>query len=706
MTMLGMIFVISCLASLAAETPGTAPANQVWNKNQASNTAASASSLNPIATETGRIKLSIDALGVIDFTYSDNTVGIIQAEKPVGGTVRRAFFFSATTGFTNYRLNPGDVKLDGVDVLWTSEIPSSISSYNYSADVTDIVKAKLDAAPAGRVDFTVRETNPGAIYGLDPIDGEILAVIFNDPNQSKDVTVILLFGAQDIAGDQFYIGLAQPLDLTDPSTLVQMSLGISFGYQDPSTTNQVSLIDVNNVRLTSSAGGQDDGVAANGALITAGGLDDNPANPPDPYAAPTNFNYDDELYDLRSLVNTGDLLINVHTSNPSNDDNMFFGAFYLSAAAIVGEGCVLTPSEATNPVGTAHTVTATVQDEFGGRLEGRVIQFQITGGVNAVQGVVDTTDVNGQAFYTYTGNVAGVDTIHAWFTNSQGAQQEAQNYSIKTWTRSETENGGICGYASYNGIGANGINFTVFNENGDIIETDYTDNSGNINFDNLPNGDYTVEIETPLGFKVYPEASQLVTVNGYPCVTATFELIPNATGKIHDIWWWKAQLQYIRDKKPSVISMANVNAFCQAIYKRFYLRDDGYAIQIENITYAPGPEALDFYDVLNVMVTLAADNSNKAGAARNLLANLLNIAAGYQSQLALVSVDGATASQAVTYFAGLYNLGGNAAYNSVHINLIHCDQSRFPIANINQLSFPPPDIMDLSGSSGNQFKRG
>jgi hypothetical protein len=281
-----------------------------------------------------------------------------------------------------------------------------------------------------------------------------------------------------------------------------------------------------------------------------------------------------------------------------------------------------------------------------------------------------------------------VDTIHAWFTNSLGAQQEAQNYSIKDWTQSETESGGICGYANYNGIGVAGIKFTVFNENGDIIETGYTDSSGNINFDDLPNGNYAIEIMTPLGFTAYPEASQLVTVNGYPCSAAAFELIPNATGKIHDIWWWKAQFQYIRDKKPSVISMANVNAFCANIYEHFYLRGDEYAIQIENITYAPGPEALDFYDVLNLMVTLASDQSNKASAARNLLANLLNIAAGYQSQLALVSVDGATASQAITYFSELYILGGNTAYYSVHINLRRMNLRQMIPAGIVPLTTP------------------
>ena len=50
-----------------------------------------------------------------------------------------------------------------------------------------------------------------------------------------------------------------------------MSLGISFSYQG---CCQYSMIDANGQRVTTSAGGQDDGEAANGALITVGGLDD------------------------------------------------------------------------------------------------------------------------------------------------------------------------------------------------------------------------------------------------------------------------------------------------------------------------------------------------------------------------------------------------------------------------------------------------
>ena len=150
-------------------------------------------------------------------------------------------------------------------------------------------------------------------------------------------------------GDTFNVGLAEPLDKSDPNLVLDMSLGISFGYQG---SGQYSVIDVNGTRMTTSAGGQDDGYSGNGGLITVGGIGDSNTNPSNPYAGPSNYRTDDELYNLLPFVNTGDTSIRVDTVNPSNDDNIFFAALFVkSATAIIGEGIVLGPAYATNEVG-------------------------------------------------------------------------------------------------------------------------------------------------------------------------------------------------------------------------------------------------------------------------------------------------------------------------------------------------------------------
>jgi hypothetical protein len=262
------------ITSLFAQEAGT-------NSNGIPLTQPQLGSIIPLVTETGFISLSTDGLGT-----NDANGGIIQVDKPVGATVRAAYFMSVSTGFSNRQINNGHVTIDGVGVNWDINTPSSISSWNHWANVTSLVKPKIDAAPAGLIDFVITEVSTLGI------DGEVLAVIFDDPNQSASNTIILLFGAQNVLDDNFAIGLATPINLSDPNLVLDFALGISFGYQTTTYYGQYSEVDVNGIRMTSSAGGQDDGVPitiGNGGLLTVGGLNDSNDNPPDPNANGSNL---------------------------------------------------------------------------------------------------------------------------------------------------------------------------------------------------------------------------------------------------------------------------------------------------------------------------------------------------------------------------------------------------------------------------------
>src|SRR5204863_9552786 len=124
-------------------------------------------------------------------------------------------------GFSGRKLRNGDVTLDGVGISWQISTPSSISSWNHWAEVTSIVKPKTDAAPPGIIGFSVGEVNTAGI------DGEILAVIFDDPAQTTSNAVILMFGAQKTTGDTFNIALGSPIHKSNPSLGIDLSLGIS-----------------------------------------------------------------------------------------------------------------------------------------------------------------------------------------------------------------------------------------------------------------------------------------------------------------------------------------------------------------------------------------------------------------------------------------------------------------------------------------------
>lgn len=383
-------------------------------------------SIVPIVSQTGNISLSVDGLGTLASS------GTIRVQKPVGATVRAAYLAAASTGFTGFQIPNGAITLDGSPVTWSITTPSNIASYNSWADVTEIVKPTIDAATPGTVTIPVAE---GADSGL--IDGEILTVVFDDPNQTTSNTVLLLFGAQNVAGDTFAVRLADPINKSDPNLLLDMSLGISFGFQTPSfDTGQWSIVNVNGQRLTSSAGGQDDGQDANGALLTVGGIGDTDANPTDPlthWVSGQGDRTDDELYDLRPFVNNGDTTINVFTQNPSNDDNIFFAALDLHATtAVVGEGVVLSPTVAAHGLGDQDTITATLQDTNGHPLANRQVAFTIVHGPNAGKTFTAASDANGQATFTYTSQTVGNDEIQASFVNSQG-KMVLSNTVVDKW---------------------------------------------------------------------------------------------------------------------------------------------------------------------------------------------------------------------------------------------------------------------------------
>ena len=93
---------------------------------------------------------------------------------------------------------------------------------------------------------------------------------------------------------------------------------------------------------------------------------------------------------------------------------------------------VLSPSSAINPLGTTHTVTATVKDDASNPIDGMVLSFNIISGPHAGQNGTATTYSNGQAEFTYTGTAVGTDTINASFVDFHG-RTVTSSAVTKTW---------------------------------------------------------------------------------------------------------------------------------------------------------------------------------------------------------------------------------------------------------------------------------
>ena len=260
---------------------------------------------------------------------------VITIAKPAGAVVDKAYLMSAS--YYGTAINNGDVAIDSKPVTWIEAVINGIPKYptwfySVRGDVTSLIKAKTDAAPAGNVSFKLTENAAKNSY----IDGEVLVVVFKLPSGQARNT-LLLFGGLKTTGDNFDITLAAPINMTTLGARVDMGLGISYSFQSSSITNQISQVSINGSKVSSSAGGQDDGDALNGALITAGGMGDSRTNPANPFRAPTGPRYDDELYNLLPHVSSTSKLIRVSTYNPSDDDNIFFAWFDVSANADINK---------------------------------------------------------------------------------------------------------------------------------------------------------------------------------------------------------------------------------------------------------------------------------------------------------------------------------------------------------------------------------
>jgi len=113
-------------------------------------------------------------------------------------------------------------------------------------------------------------------------------------------------------------------------------------------------------------------------------------------------------------------------------DQVLDSAVFLQAGSLVSSNITLTPATATNPVGSNHTVTATVLSGSS-PAPGVTVAFKLTAGPNAGRTGTAVTGASGQATFTYadTGG-AGTDTIVATFVDGSGITQTSNGVTA-TW---------------------------------------------------------------------------------------------------------------------------------------------------------------------------------------------------------------------------------------------------------------------------------
>ena len=328
----------------------------------------------------------------------------------------------ASAGFGGMRgIGDGEITLSGVSGTVTEALlywhgPTNSDDATANADVTfagtDITGTNIgfsdnncwgfQNSQAYRADVTSLVTGD-AVYSLSnflgtsaDINGASLIAFFDDGDDTNNRDVVLFHGNDS--------NIPNPFDADGWNVTLP---GINY---DTGSANM-------ELHVSDGQTFSDDALTLNGAitLVSSGPVFDGDSVPNGPSAAGTGGGlWDIKSFDVTSALTPGDNTLTLTTGLSSDCLSLIVAAVDLPGGAAPNQPptIALDPATDTNTVGEDHTVTATVLQE-GDPLDADV-EFEVTDGPNAGDTGSDTTDVNGESTFTYTGDGgAGTDTIQA-----------------------------------------------------------------------------------------------------------------------------------------------------------------------------------------------------------------------------------------------------------------------------------------------------
>lgn len=196
-----------------------------------------------------------------------------------------------------------------------------------------------------------------------------------------------------------------------------------------------------------------------------------------------------------------------------------------------------------------------------------------------------------------------------------------------------------------------GVEVDLFDAAGFLVATDTSAPDGTFRFDGLCAGEYVVSCVTPLG-QVPTFSDMTVTLDGLSAaaVTAAFTCAPGI-GEIRGIGFWKHQFVVANGGRGHAQWTGPQLCALLAIIDAHFYQNDINEVDV----YIPAVSGLcaDNVAIGSTLLNLRGQASSRDRARQGFFALLLNVAAGHIQPSALVSADGATMSQCVTYCDGV-----------------------------------------------------
>lgn len=196
--------------------------------------------------------------------------------------------------------------------------------------------------------------------------------------------------------------------------------------------------------------------------------------------------------------------------------------------------------------------------------------------------------------------------------------------------------------------GLEGISIDAFIKgSGSLLGVAVTDADGYYQIDSLPADQYTVTIVVPLGYNAVQEEIETEVFSGDTSYTDFSLTCIEMTASPRTIGYWKHQVGVATGRKGRAqVDDTTLCGFLDLIADHFNSNEVNQVI----IYDPPASDVCaDKLAIVRDLLNLSGNVSMTARGKQQLMALLLNVAAGYIHQSEVISADGANVSQAITF---------------------------------------------------------